>query len=104
MPKRSSKKASPDSLAQAKRSPSSVRFAGAGLFLQDAKNCRSCRRLRSFDLVFEDQKIAAFGSSYRGSIFPCGAARPDAQPAHPHPLGVSPASPSAWPASAASDG
>ncbi len=27
--------------------------------------CRSCRRLRSFD--FEDQKIAAFGSSYRGA-------------------------------------
>src|SRR5690349_10278534 len=28
--------------------------------------CRSCRRLRSFDLDFKDQKIAAFGSSYRG--------------------------------------
>ncbi|AVX89031.1 hypothetical protein PkP19E3_12085 [Pseudomonas koreensis] len=32
--------------------------------------CRSCRRLRSFDLDCDfkkqDQKIAAFGSSYRG--------------------------------------
>jgi hypothetical protein len=30
--------------------------------------CRSCRRLRSFDVDLEkqDQKIAAFGSSYRG--------------------------------------
>ena len=28
--------------------------------------CRSCRRLRSFDFDFQDQKIAAFGSSYRG--------------------------------------
>ncbi|PTT25226.1 hypothetical protein DBR18_25315 [Pseudomonas sp. HMWF021] len=27
--------------------------------------CRSCRRLRSFDLKKQDQKIAAFGSSYR---------------------------------------
>ncbi|PTT31060.1 hypothetical protein DBR18_08145 [Pseudomonas sp. HMWF021] len=32
--------------------------------LSQQKPCRSCRRLRSFDLVFEDQKIAAFGSSY----------------------------------------
>ncbi|QAY89912.1 hypothetical protein CUN63_08155 [Pseudomonas sp. ACM7] len=36
--------------------------------------CRSCRRLRSFDLVFfkttedQDQKIAAFGSSYGGYL------------------------------------
>ena len=31
--------------------------------------CRSCRRLRSFDLDLEkqNQKIAAFGSSYRGT-------------------------------------
>ncbi|MDT9678178.1 hypothetical protein F6R97_27055 [Pseudomonas sp. JV414] len=43
--------------------------------LRDRKGnpCRSCRRLRSFDLDFQqarkeqDQKIAAFGSSYRGS-------------------------------------
>ena len=28
--------------------------------------CRSCRRLRSFDSKKQDQKIAAFGSSYRG--------------------------------------
>ncbi|QAY89845.1 hypothetical protein CUN63_07805 [Pseudomonas sp. ACM7] len=27
--------------------------------------CRSCRRLRSFDLENQSQKIAAFGSSYR---------------------------------------
>jgi len=27
--------------------------------------CRSCRRLRSFDVAFQDQKIAACGSSYR---------------------------------------
>ncbi|PVZ57779.1 hypothetical protein C9422_15165 [Pseudomonas sp. B1(2018)] len=27
--------------------------------------CRSCRRLRSFDLASENQKIAACGSSYR---------------------------------------
>ncbi|RRW65090.1 hypothetical protein EGJ53_15355 [Pseudomonas fluorescens] len=26
--------------------------------------CRSCRRLRSFDLKNKNQKIAAFGSSY----------------------------------------
>nr|TSB50634.1 hypothetical protein FEE99_18765 [Pseudomonas sp. ef1] len=26
--------------------------------------CRSCRRLRSFDLEEQNQKIAAFGSSY----------------------------------------
>jgi len=34
--------------------------------------CRSCRRLRSFDLVFERQrqKIAACGSSYGGGIRP----------------------------------
>ncbi|PTT31612.1 hypothetical protein DBR18_06940 [Pseudomonas sp. HMWF021] len=32
-------------------------------FCIDTKPCRSCRRLRSFDL--ESQKIAAFGSSYR---------------------------------------
>ncbi|TFB37888.1 hypothetical protein E3W21_19550 [Pseudomonas sp. F01002] len=32
-------------------------------------SCRSCRRLRSFDLDLEDQKIAAFGSSYRGMAF-----------------------------------
>ncbi|PYB96008.1 hypothetical protein DMX04_24100 [Pseudomonas koreensis] len=31
--------------------------------------CRSCRRLRSFDLQSQSQKIAAFGSSYRGSAF-----------------------------------
>ncbi|PTT26033.1 hypothetical protein DBR18_23755 [Pseudomonas sp. HMWF021] len=30
--------------------------------------CRSCRRLRSFDL-FLKAKIAAFGSSYRGASF-----------------------------------
>ncbi|KAB0508298.1 hypothetical protein F7R14_01210 [Pseudomonas lini] len=34
--------------------------------------CRSCRRLRSFDLPAssrtQDQKIAAFGSSYRGWV------------------------------------
>ncbi|KAE9638384.1 hypothetical protein EJA70_31125 [Pseudomonas sp. PB103] len=31
--------------------------------------CRSCRRLRSFDPDLEkDQKIAAFGSSYSGFI------------------------------------
>ncbi|RBL73101.1 hypothetical protein C3E98_000815 [Pseudomonas sp. MWU13-2625] len=31
--------------------------------------CRSCRRLRSFDLVFKAKaKIAAFGSSYTGAI------------------------------------
>ncbi|AVX91393.1 hypothetical protein PkP19E3_25135 [Pseudomonas koreensis] len=29
--------------------------------------CRSCRRLRSFDLEKQHQKIAACGSSYRGS-------------------------------------
>ncbi|TFB39289.1 hypothetical protein E3W21_17545 [Pseudomonas sp. F01002] len=31
-------------------------------------HCRSCRRLRSFDLdpKKQSQKIAAFGSSYRG--------------------------------------
>ncbi|QAX85778.1 hypothetical protein C2E19_18845 [Pseudomonas sp. DTU12.3] len=29
--------------------------------------CRSCRRLRSFDVDFKDQKIAACGSSYRDS-------------------------------------
>jgi len=33
-----------------------------------ARLCRSCRRLRSFDVVFKDQKIAAFGSSYRELI------------------------------------
>ncbi|EPA97523.1 hypothetical protein PG5_20700 [Pseudomonas sp. G5(2012)] len=33
--------------------------------------CRSCRRLRSFDLDLEkqSQKIAAFGSSYRNVMF-----------------------------------
>ncbi|NTZ95313.1 hypothetical protein FCH79_08260 [Pseudomonas koreensis] len=31
-------------------------------------NCRSCRRLRSFDFVLQDQKIAAFSSSYRGAV------------------------------------
>ncbi|WP_371920733.1 hypothetical protein, partial [Pseudomonas sp. GV085] len=35
-----------------------------GYFLFD----KSCRRLRSFDLVFKNQKIAAFGSSYRGVV------------------------------------
>jgi len=32
--------------------------------------CRSCRRLRSFDLDLQkpDQKIAAFGSSYTGCV------------------------------------
>ncbi|PTT32211.1 hypothetical protein DBR18_04425 [Pseudomonas sp. HMWF021] len=34
-------------------------------------SCRSCRRLRSFDLVFEDQKIAACGSSYRFFFASC---------------------------------
>ncbi|PVZ58554.1 hypothetical protein C9422_10980 [Pseudomonas sp. B1(2018)] len=29
--------------------------------------CRSCRRLRSFDLEKPNQKIAAFGSSYTGN-------------------------------------
>ncbi|KAB0514651.1 hypothetical protein F7R05_10520 [Pseudomonas koreensis] len=29
---------------------------------------RSCRRLRSFDFEDQDQKIAAFGSSYRECI------------------------------------
>ncbi|AVX89040.1 hypothetical protein PkP19E3_12145 [Pseudomonas koreensis] len=29
--------------------------------------CRSCRRLRSFDFKKQDQKIAACGSSYRGT-------------------------------------
>ncbi|KAE9641279.1 hypothetical protein EJA70_22555 [Pseudomonas sp. PB103] len=35
-----------------------------------ATPCRSCRRLRSFDLDLKkrDQKIAACGSSYRGSV------------------------------------
>ncbi|PVZ55910.1 hypothetical protein C9422_20840 [Pseudomonas sp. B1(2018)] len=34
------------------------------------KTCRSCRRLRSFDLACkkQNQKIAAFGSSYRGVV------------------------------------
>ncbi|MBV7570933.1 DUF4381 domain-containing protein [Pseudomonas sp. PDM27] len=36
--------------------------------------CRSCRRLRSFSGVetAEDQKIAAFGSSYRGTVAALG--------------------------------
>ncbi|CAI8889413.1 hypothetical protein EMIT0P218_330024 [Pseudomonas sp. IT-P218] len=29
--------------------------------------CRSCRRLRSFDFDFQDQKIAACGSSYKST-------------------------------------
>ncbi|KAB0502210.1 hypothetical protein F7R14_21260 [Pseudomonas lini] len=35
-------------------------------------HCRSCRRLRSFDLDCkkQDQKIAAFGSSYEGRAAP----------------------------------
>jgi hypothetical protein len=39
------------------------RISGISLSLD---HCRSCRRLRSFDFVFydQDQKIAAFGSSY----------------------------------------
>ncbi|KAE9640999.1 hypothetical protein EJA70_24225 [Pseudomonas sp. PB103] len=34
---------------------------------QHISPCRSCRRLRSFDLAFKNQSqhIAAFGSSYR---------------------------------------
>ncbi|TFB36287.1 hypothetical protein E3W21_23225 [Pseudomonas sp. F01002] len=34
--------------------------------------CRSCRRLRSFDFDFQDQKIAAFGSSYTGECISSG--------------------------------
>ncbi|PKH84280.1 hypothetical protein CXF97_02365 [Pseudomonas sp. Choline-02u-1] len=38
--------------------------SGTGILQTYADSCRSCRRLRSFDVACEDQKIAAFGSSY----------------------------------------
>ncbi|MBD0678935.1 hypothetical protein CGA21_09770 [Pseudomonas sp. PSB11] len=47
----------------------------ASLFYVHRKSpCRSCRRLRSFDLAFkkQDQKIAACGSSYRGAPITVG--------------------------------
>jgi hypothetical protein len=42
-----------------------------GFFIPKTSPCRSCRRLRSFALVIlkAEQKIAAFGSSYRGVLF-----------------------------------
>jgi len=48
-----------------------ARFFMPALIPQPPHLCRSCRRLRSFDLDFcrcredQDQKIAACGSSYR---------------------------------------
>ncbi|WP_175379427.1 hypothetical protein [Pseudomonas sp. C1C7] len=43
---------------------------GTSAFSANDVLCRRCRRLRSFDLAFknQNQKIAAFGSSYRGAV------------------------------------
>ncbi|KAE9646248.1 hypothetical protein EJA70_08585 [Pseudomonas sp. PB103] len=41
--------------------------ASPGAFYYPQPLCRSCRRLRSFDVVFKVKKIAACGSSYRGN-------------------------------------